>query len=401
MDKKHCLALAVTLALGIGVGAMLSVHGGEDEEHGHDASAKSHASAIEKPAAEHAEHAEQEGLLELSEAQISNAAIELQEVKGRAMSRSISLPGEIGFNEDRTSHVVPRISGVVESVKVTLGQGVQQGELLAVIASQQISEQRSELAAAQRRVELARTTFTREQQLWQDKISAEQDYLLARQALQEAEIALSNARQKTLAISGSERLTGGNRYELRAPFAGVVVEKHLVVGEVVNEASNAFTVSDLSQVWATFSVSPKNLNVVQVGQLAEVRAGELKATINGRVAHVGNLLGEQTRSATARVLLANPQGTWRPGLFVEVLLATETQQVAVVVPEQALQTIEEQTSVFVRVKDGFVVQPVTTGIRQDGYVEIINGLAAGAQVATRGSFILKSELGKGSAEHAH
>jgi len=398
MDKKHCLALAVTLALGIGVGAMLSVHGGEDEEHGHDASDNSHASAIEKP---EAEHTEQEGLLELSEVQISNAAIELQEVKGRAMSRSISLPGEIGFNEDRTSHVVPRISGVVESVQVTLGQTVQQGELLAVIASQQISEQRSELAAAQRRVELARTTFTREQQLWQDKISAEQDYLLARQALQEAEIALSNARQKNLAISGSERLTGGNRYELRAPFAGVVVEKHLVVGEVVNEASNAFTVSDLSQVWATFSVSPKNLNVVQVGQLAEVRAGELNATINGRVAHVGNLLGEQTRSATARVLLANPQGTWRPGLFVEVLLATETQQVAVVVPEQALQTIEEQTSVFVRVKDGFVVQPVTTGIRQDGYVEIINGLAAGAQVATRGSFILKSELGKGSAEHAH
>lgn len=93
-----------------------------------------------------------------------------------------------------------------------------------MIASQQISDQRSELAASQRRVELARTTFERERQLWQDKISAEQDYLLARQTLQEAEIALNNARQKMTALSGSAVLAGGNRYELRAPFAGVVVE---------------------------------------------------------------------------------------------------------------------------------------------------------------------------------
>ncbi|MEE3509711.1 biotin/lipoyl-binding protein, partial [Pseudomonas sp. 10C3] len=88
---------------------------------------------------------------------------------------------------------VPRVPGVVESVHVNLGQTVKKGQLLAVIASQQISDQRSEQAAAQRRLELARTTYERERQLWQDKISAEQDFLQARQALQEAEIAVSNA----------------------------------------------------------------------------------------------------------------------------------------------------------------------------------------------------------------
>ncbi len=170
---------------------------------------------------------------------------------------------------------MPRAAGVVESVQVNLGQAVKRGELLAVIASQQISDQRSELAAAGRRVELARTTFQRERQLWVDQISAEQDYLLARQALQEAEIALNNARQKMNALSGSAQLVGGNRYEMRAPFDGVVVEKHLSVGEVVGETSAAFTLSDLSRVWATFGVFPKDLDKVRVGQPVQVSSSEL------------------------------------------------------------------------------------------------------------------------------
>ncbi len=134
---------------------------------------------------------------------------------------------------------------------------------------------------------------------------AEQDYLLARQALQEAEIALNNARQKMTALSGSAVPAGGNRYELRAPFAGVVVEKHLGVGEVVSETSNAFTLSDLSQVWVTFGVFPKDLNKVRVGKPVKVSSTEMGTEVLGTVAYVGNLLGEQTRTATVRVTVPN------------------------------------------------------------------------------------------------
>ncbi len=100
------------------------------------------------------------------------------------MSTTVTFPGEIRFDEDRTAHVVPRVSGVVEAVKVDLGQSVKKGQVLAVIASQQISDQRSELNAAQRRQELARLTLQREKKLWEDRISAEQDYLQARQDFQ-------------------------------------------------------------------------------------------------------------------------------------------------------------------------------------------------------------------------
>ncbi|BBT39869.1 efflux RND transporter periplasmic adaptor subunit [Pseudomonas putida] len=343
-------------------------------------------------------HEEQEGSLHLSATQIEAAGVQLVAAAPMTLGTAISFPGEIRFDEDHTAHVVPRVPGVVESVHADLGQPVKRGQVLAVIASQQISDLRSEQQAAQRRVELARLTFKREQQLWQERISAEQDYLQARQALQEAEIALTNVQQKVAAVAPAG---AGNRYELRAPFDAVVVEKHLTVGEVVDETSNAFTLSDLSRVWATFSVTPRDLSRVTTGRTVTVSAPDLGAQVQGQVNYVGSLLGEQSRAATARATLANPNGAWRPGLFVNIAVNVERFDAAVVVPEAALQTWEEQTVVFARTDEGFQARPVKTGRRDAGQVEITDGLAAGTQVAAAGSFVLKSELGKGSAEHSH
>ncbi|WP_053144470.1 efflux RND transporter periplasmic adaptor subunit [Pseudomonas sp. P97.38] len=399
MDKKWLVVAVATLALGIGIGSQWKTDGAIDA---HADEAAQHAEHAEEGEAAEAEHAEgEEGHLTLSTEQIAAAGIQLAQAREQSISLGLPFPAEVRFDEDRTAHVVPRVPGVVESVSVNLGQTVKKGQLLAVIASQQISDQRSEQAAAQRRVVLARTTFEREKKLWQDKISAEQDFLQARQALEEAEIALNNARQKISALSGSVVATGGNRYELRAPFDGVVVEKHLTPGEVVNETSNAFTLSDLSRVWVTFGVSPKELPKVQVGKSVTVSVPELSAEVVGNVAYVGSLLGEQTRTATVRVTLENPQGAWRPGLFVTALVATDSRQAGVAVPESAIQTIEDKPTVFVRTDDGFKAQAVELGSRSQGQVEVTRGLASGMQVAAAGSFVLKSELGKASAEHAH
>ena len=396
MDMKRGLALGLLLALGLGAGAtLLPAIGSPSPQASDDPPPSAHADE------EGGDHDEEEGAIALSPVQIQAAGIELVKAAPRALSQRLALPGEIRLDEDRTAHLFPRAAGVVEQVSVGLGQAVQKGDLLAVIASPQVSEQRSELAAAERRVRLARTTFERERQLWQEGISAEQDYLLARQALDEAEIALGNARQKVSALSGSLAQGGGNRYELRAPFAGMVVEKHLVPGEVVNESSAAFTLSDLSRVWATFSVSPRDLARVRVGRPVTVSARDLGAEVAGSVAYVGSLLGEQSRTATARATLENPELAWRPGLFVSVQLATDTREVPVAVPEAAVQTVEDRSVVFVRTDTGFATRAVTLGARDQGFVEVSDGLEAGVELAAAGSFTLKSELGKASADHAH
>jgi len=394
--RKLALLAAAIAVLGLGGLAWTGNLGqaSSGEAHHDDHGEASHGHGEETGEA----HQEEEGQLHLTRAQIEAAGIQLAAAAPRELGTSISFPGEIRFDEDRTAHVVPRVPGVVESVHADLGQAVKRGQVLAVIASQQISDLRSEQQAAQRRLELARLTFQREQQLWQERISAEQDYQQARQALQEAEIALANARQKVAAVGPAG---AGNRYELRAPFDAVVVEKHLTVGEVVDETSNAFTLSDLSRVWATFAVAPRDLSKVTTGRSVTVSAPDLGAEVDGKVNYVGSLLGEQNRAATVRATLANPNGAWRPGLFVNIAVSVERFQAAVVVPESALQTWEEQTVVFARTEEGFEARTVTAGRRDAGQVEITEGLAAGTQVAATGSFVLKSELGKGSAEHSH
>jgi cobalt-zinc-cadmium efflux system membrane fusion protein len=273
--------------------------------------------------------------------------------------------------------------------------------VLAVLSSPSLSEQRSALQSAQRRLELARSTYEREKKLWEEKISPQQDYLQAQQAMQEAQIAVANANQKLLALGATPGSSALGRYELRAPFDGMVVEKHISLGESVGEAVNVFTISDLSTVWAEISVAANNLNLVRIGEPVSIRSSAFDQTATGKVSYVGSLIGAQTRTATARVTLTNPQRIWRPGLFVNVELVASETDAPVTVSAEAVQTVEDKPTVFLRVPGGFVPQHVQTG-RSDGKrIEITSGLKPGAAYAASGSFVVKSQQGKSSATHTH
>lgn len=344
----------------------------------------------------------EEGKVELTDAQVQSAAITLDAASPSRIKSVLQLPGEIKLNEDRTAHVVPRLAGVVDSVRVSIGQTVRKGEVLAVIASVGASEQRSELQTAQRRLALAKVTYEREKSLWEQRISAQQDFLQAGQQMHEAEVAVANAQQKLGALGLSAGASGSlNRLELKAPFDGIVIEKHLSLGEAVKEDAAVLTISDLSQVWAEINVPAKDLPAVRVGERVNIRATAFDASASGTVAYVGALIGEQTRGAKARVTLANPKGAWRPGLFVNVEVLSEERDSPVTVSPDAIQSVGDKSVVFLKIPGGFLAQPVTVG-RSDGKrVEITEGLKPGARYAAAGSFVLKSEMGKSSAEHTH
>ncbi|WP_029045252.1 efflux RND transporter periplasmic adaptor subunit [Cupriavidus sp. amp6] len=381
-------------------------HADHGDGHAHDQPASSPASAPAAAAAP-AQAADQPHVIRLTPEQVQQAGIGIATAGPAPLRGSVDFPGEIRFNDDRTAHVVPRVAGVAQAVPANLGEQVAKGQVLAVIASTALAEQRSELLAAQRREALARATYAREKTLWQEKISAEQDYQQARTALEEAQIAVQNARQKLVAIGASESAAkdgkGGslNQFALRAPFDGIIVEKHLSLGEAVKEDASVFTISDLSSVWAEFVVSARDLDQVRVGETVRIRSTASETQAEGKVSYVGALLGEQTRTAKARVTLANPGMAWRPGLFVTVSVLGAATQVPVTVEADAVQQVDGRSAVFVAVPGGFAVQPVKTGRSGGKLVEITEGLQAGARYAAANSFILKSELGKASAGHEH
>ncbi len=344
-----------------------------------------------------------EARTEMTDAQVKQAGIEIKTAGPAKIKSSLQLLGEIKLNNDRTVLVVPRLAGVVESVAANAGVLVRKGQVLAVIFSPALADQRGEFLAAQKRLALAKTTYEREKKLWEGKISAEQDFLQARNAMNEAEIAAQGAEQKLASLGGLPAGAGANltRYEIRAPIDGTIVEKNISVGQAIKEDANIFTLADLTSVWAEMTIYAKDMNVIRTGQKVTVKSAEFNASTEGTVSYVGALAGEQTRAAKARVVLPNPKSAWRPGLPVNIEVVSSEEEVPVAVAAEAIQTLRDWSVVFGRYDDVFEARPLKLGRTDGKMVEVLKGMNAGEKYAASNSFIIKADIGKAGASHEH
>jgi len=355
------------------------------------------------------EEAHEEEIVRLSAEELLEFGVEVRPAQGGVLEVHLSLPGEVVPDPDRIAHVVPRVPGVARQVYYAIGDVVSAGDILAVLDSRDLSQMKSQYLVARERTALARSTYEREEKLWREKVSSEREYLMARHGLAEARIEMRAAEQKLHAIGFSEAYleeltfnvdTSFLRYAMTAPFGGVIVEKHLAPGEFVGDEESAFIVADLSRVWVELSVYQKDLPRVRVDQSVLVVNTQTGTEAEGRISYISPMLSEDTRTATARVLLAN-DGDWRPGLFIEGRVVVERRPVAVMVPKSALQTFEGRTVVFAQSAEGIEPVAVELGMENDTHVEVRTGLAPGRLYVATGSFTLKAQLEKGSFASGH
>ena len=199
-------------------------------------------------------------------------------------------------------------------------------------------------------------------------------------------------------IESNEALTS---YEVRALLDGTVIEKHITIGEVRSEETPAFVIADLSNVWANLSIYQKHLPHVRIGQSVVVSAGEGIPDVAGRISYVSPIVDKHTRTATARVVLDNSEGYWRPGLFIEGRISLRNETIPILVPKSALQQFENETVIFVETLDGFEPQPVLVGQTDLASVEILSGLKDGQKYVSKGGFTIKAELEKSSLGSGH
>jgi len=419
------IALAVVfMAIGIGTWALptdgsraqVETHEHVNDEHPEDRHSEpehedhGNADPHEGEEAGENEGAHDEEVVTLSADQLKEFDIELATAKEGSLERHIELPGEIVLNADRLAHVVPRVSGIVREVGKTVGDRVGNDEILAVLESRDLADAKAAYLAAVEREKLALANFNREERLWKQKVTSEQEYLDARQALAETRIEKNSAEQQLHALGFSDEYLENlpkhpdaayTRFEIRAPFAGTIIEKHLTLGEKVSDAAEAFTIADLSTVWVDIDVYQKDLAAIRKGQAVTVDIGHGISPVTGTVAWVSPLVDEATRTARARVVVANPDNTLRPGLFITALVAMENNATGIIVPKTALQSFEERTVVFIRTEEGFIPQPVTTGKESAEKVEILSGLEAGQTYVSQGAFTLKAQLSKGAFGDGH
>ena len=182
--------------------------------------------------------------------------------------------------------------------------------------------------------------------------------------------------------------------ELRAPIGGRVIERRGTVGEAVDRAKEIYTISDLTTLWAIAEIKEKDVALVHVGQEATLRVlAYPDQAFAAKVTLVGNEIEEKTRTLEVRLQVDNAPGKLKPGMFADVEIVTNVLDDVLVVPDDALQTLEDQQVVFVAAGGGtFTKRTVKTGREQSGRVEIANGLQEGESVVTKGSFLLKSEM---------
>lgn len=190
-------------------------------------------------------------------------------------------------------------------------------------------------------------------------------------------------------------------YDVKSLIAGTVIEKHVTLGEFIRDDRDIYVVADLSTVWVRVSVYARYLPDVKVGQQVRISIGGREDSVTGKIDYLGPIVGERTRTIQARVPLNNSKGEWRPGSFVTARVSLGEQPASIAIPEDAIQTVEGKTVVFVKTEKGFEARVVNLG-RSDGtMLEILGGLTAGESFVATNSFLLKAEFGKSEAGHEH
>ncbi len=391
---------AIIIAIVLSVGILALVISKSDSDHT-DCDGQAHAQIEGHDKHENKHEHGQVIVIELSKEQIKEIGIELDTATGGNIDVYVNLPGEVAVNADRMAHIVPRVSGVVGEVKKKLGDAVKAGEVMAVIRSRDLADAKAGFLAAIERYDLAKTIFEREEKLWKEKISSEQDYLDAKKGFAEAKIQMRSVEQKLHALGFSqeyleklplEQKSQLTKFEITAPFDGTVIDKHITLGEVVGDDADVFVVADLSSVWVDLHVYPKDLMKIKKGQKVIISAGQMIPDAEGVISYVGPVVGTESRTALARVVLPNSNGVIRPGLFVTAKVAVDNVEADVIVPKDAIQTLEGKKCVFIKDEHGFEPSFITLGQSNTGFVQVTSGLDPGQQYVTKGAFELKAKI---------
>ncbi len=316
--------------------------------------------------------------------------------------------GEIRLNQERAVYLSPLAPGVVRSILVDVGAAVRAGQLLFEVESSEYRQAKADLLRAEASLTLAEATAARERDLHERGVCPKKDVLEAEAALGHAGadraaavgrlLAYGLGQDEIDALSTGSAAPQSGLMPVRAPFAGTILERSLSIGEQAQPGDKLLLLADTSRVWVITSIYEREVAaVLKAQQQAPVQATVTvsaypDATFAGHVEQVSGTLDEATRTASVRVVVDNPANLLRAGMFARVELLIPGSAGSVALPEQAVLSDEGRSFVFLRLEGPyFIRRPVQTGQTLDGWVEV-SGIDAGAEVVTRGAFLLKSDV---------
>lgn len=340
--------------------------------------------------------------IDLATDDLKKAQIRTARVAKGVTAAKLRVPGIVKPNEYREVHVTSLVGGIVKQIPVVLGDHVKRGQPLAVIFSSELAEAETQYVSYLAELEAEHKKLVRTQNLVELGAASrqEEEEVAATHAAHESHVRAALEKLKLLgandrqiaALKQAEQIDPN--FVVPAPINGVVLTRAANLGLVVNTAQELFTVVDLSNVWVMASVNEKDFATVRVGSAASITASSYPGKVwMGRIAYIQPQVDSTTRTAQARIEVANPGELLRIEMYVDVEF-TSPSGVGPVVPETAVQSIGDRQFVFVPVKDtpgNFQLRQVRLGPAASGNYSVLEGLKQDDEVVTEGSFILKAE----------
>lgn len=390
-------------------------HDEHDDHHGHGESGGGHADEVK-----------------LTPAAIRDNGIRIAKATMQPLVASLVAPARVSFNLDAMAHVGSVVKGRVVELKARVGDVVKQGDEMLVVESPELGQSQSEylrqrqaVVVAELNVEPTKQAYERAKGLFNESQGIalgevqkrEAEYRSATANVLTAKAELSAA-ENTLHLLGitqgdvaklAETSEINPRFVIHAPISGQVVEREVTLGELVSpEKEKLLVLADTSNYWVLADVPEARLSEVGVGSRARIEVTALRNdSFEGTVSLVSSTVDAQTRSARLRIEVTNGHTSLKPGMFARATVWTNAvagAEPVLVIPDEAVQTVEGSTSVFVPVtgeENTFKRVAVKVGKSVGGMLPVYEGLKSGDELVISGSFILKAELGKSEASHEH
>ena len=330
------------------------------------------------------------------------AHVKVEPAHTERLAGVIEVVGEIAVDPDRVASIASPIAGRLESVKLELGAAVNKGDVVAVVLAPELGHARADSVAKRAQASAARANADRQADLRAHGIASEKDTAAAT-AQADTLDAEARAADGLLSALGTGRDVdvASSRLTLRAPRAGRVIRRDANLGQPVEPMHVLGTIADLSEVWFQARVFERELARARIGTSVEIRLDAYPdQSLTGAISYIDAQLDPSTRSAIARVVLPNPDGALRLGMFGRARLAADsTAPEVVVVPRAAVTDLDGRATVFVRTNDTtFQRREVVLGTQAGDRIAISSGLHVGEPVVTDGAFTLRSIVLRGTLE---
>jgi len=264
--------------------------------------------------------------------------ITIDTVKRCNINNELKLSGEVSFDENKLVKVYPFSSGQIIQVKVSLGDRVRTGQILAVIKSADIAGNYSDLRAADAEIAITKRQMENAEALFKNGISSQREYEEAKQNYEKA-LSAANKIREQLHINGAGRTDASGNYVIVAPRSGYVLEKKISTGAFIrsDNADNLFSIGDIGDVWVWANVYESDIAKVKEGYTAKVTTLSYPDIVfTGRVDKVSQVLDPQSKVMKVRIVLPNTTQSLKPEMFANVSIENKEGQPALCIPSTAI-----------------------------------------------------------------